>query len=100
MGQLTDDMRKLRSDINALKASRENFRKALCHSIDTLKQEVHTMQSGFRKEHAEMAQQARQQRETFVANVGQQVIKLKQQVAGEMKAIADELKSAHHAWHG
>lgn len=100
MGQLTEDLRNLRAEINALKTARQAFRKDISDAIDGLKQEVNSSQRDFRIRHAEAAQRARQERTEFVIDIGRNVAKLKQQVAGDMKAFATELKSARQAWQG
>lgn len=98
MGHLTDDMARLRAEINALKSSRCAFRNDLSRSINQLKEEVAGMQNDFRRSHSSMAKQSREERVAFVVAVGREVSELKRQVANQMKIVTDDIKGAHRAW--
>lgn len=100
MGHLTDDMARLRAEINALKSSRYAFRNDLSRSINQLKEEVASMQNDFRRSHADMAKKSRSERLAFVVSVGREVGELKRQVANHMKGVGDDIKGAHRAWWG
>jgi hypothetical protein len=62
MGTFTDAMRRLRSETDAMRRSREAF-------ISDLEDTVTTMRADFRSAHAQMAQQTWAERSAFVSNL-------------------------------
>jgi len=55
MGRLTEDMARLRGETDALRNMRQGFIIDLKRGIEDFKEEVTGMQSGFRRDHADMA---------------------------------------------
>jgi predicted flap endonuclease-1-like 5' DNA nuclease len=82
MGLLTDDMTRLRDDIDALHNSRETFINDLMHNvsretfINDLMHNVAEMQSDFRNGHAEMARKGQDDREAFVSDLRSNVAEM------------------------
>lgn len=93
MGTLTDDLTRLRAEINALRENRSALQNALTQNILQLKGDVAELRSGFRQAHADMAANGRNSRVSFVTD-------LSHQVAGLLGAVADDLKGAREAWIG
>lgn len=93
MGNLTDDLTRLRAEITTLRDNRSALRTALTRNILQLKGNVEDLRSGFRQAHAEMANAGHKTRVQFVTN-------LSQQVAGLLGAVAADLKGAREAWAG
>ena len=91
MGNLTDDLTRLRAEITTLRDHRNALRTALTQNILQLKGDVAELRSGFRQAHADMANSGRNSRATFVSD-------LSQQVAGLLGAVATDLKGAREAW--
>jgi hypothetical protein len=126
MGNLTDDMTRLRGDVDALRSAREMLRQALVNGTDNLAAAVTAMRADFTSAHAAMAKQTRVEREAFVSAVIQEVNSLlggfsqdrkdmarngrtdrgaflkemKRQVTGLRKEMADDLLGARVAWRG
>jgi len=119
MSPLTDDMTRLRDDIDALHNNRETFINDLMHNVAA-------MQSGFRNDHAEMAKKGQDDREAFVSNLRSNVVEiqsnfrndhaemarkligdlgmfasdLNKTVAGLRQEFASDIEGAHQAWFG
>ena len=86
MGLLTNDMTRLRDDIDALHNSRGAFINDLMHNVAE-------MQSNFRNDHAEMASKTKDDLSTFVTG-------LKGSVADLLQQVAADIEGAHQAWFG
>jgi len=126
MGKLTDDMTRLRGEVDALRSDRGALMQELAHGAQELASTVSAMQADFAAAHASLTKQAREEREAFVAAVvdevnsllggfsrdrdtmaleGQQdrqtfLSELKNQVENLRKAAADDLVGARLAWRG
>ncbi|HWO99040.1 MAG TPA: hypothetical protein VNL74_00195 [Methylococcus sp.] len=93
MGTLTDDMTRLRGEINAMREGRHAMQRELAQTIATLKRDVANAQAAFRRAHADMAKMSRKKRVAFVTD-------LSRQVADLLRVVADDLKGARQAWRG
>jgi len=119
MGPLTNDMARLRDDIDTLHNSREafindlkhdvaetqsNFRNAraemarklvgdLTTFVSGLKADVSDMQEGFRNDHAEMARKLIDDLRTFASDLNKNVASLRQKFAAD-------IQGSHRAWFG
>ena len=84
MGPLTNDMTRLRDEIDALHNTREAF-------INDLKHDVTEMQSGFRNAHAEMASETKNDLFAFTSNLKANVSKMKQGFRNDHAEMARKL---------
>jgi hypothetical protein len=93
MGALTDDMKRLRGDVEALRQARGALMQDLALETRQRRDEVSMMQAGFRKTHAELSKRAKAERKAFI--MGQ-----KRAVAHLRKVFANDLAGAGRAWFG
>jgi hypothetical protein len=112
MGTLAEDMVRLRGEIRVLRREREAFvrdlrtavpgilagyRKAHAQTAQQAAAErrafVSRMLAGYRKAHAQMAQQTAAERRAFVSG-------MRKGVAGVLKGIAADLAGFRQAWYG
>lgn len=93
MGTLTDDMTRLRSEINAMREGRQAMQRDLTQTVATIKRNVADFQATFRRAHADMAKSSRKKRTVFVTGLSRQVTSL-------LRAVSDDLKGARQAWKG
>ena len=126
MGNLTDDMTRLRGEVEALRGVRGALMQDLTRGARDLTTAVAAMRADFTSAHAAMAKQTRGERETFMAAVIDDVNSLlgefsrdrndmaregrhdrrtflsemSRQVAGMCKETADDLMGARLAWQG
>jgi len=124
MGNLTDDMTRLRGEVEALRGARGAMMQDLAHGARGLTMAVAAMRTDFRSSHAAMAKQTRGEREAFVTAVTSEVNSLlgafsrerddmarkgrhdrsvflqemRRQVKGMCKETADDLMGARLAW--
>lgn len=102
MGRFTDDMGRLREEIESERLSRQNLIAdtraevtACAHAfISDLKNSVGTMQSGFRDAHADMAEAARADRDAFLARLGGGVADIRAAAADGRAAVREALAEA------
>jgi hypothetical protein len=126
MGNLTDDMTRLRGEADALRGARNMLMSDLTCGARDLTTAVAAMRADFTSAHAAMAKQTRVERETFVAAVSAEVNSLlgefsrdrndmarkgrhdrrtflsgmSRQVAGICKETANDLLGARLVWRG
>ncbi len=126
MGNLTNDMTRLRGEVDALRSDRGALMQELASGAKNLAFSVSAMQADFAAAHAAMAKQARGERGAFVANVIDEVNSLlgefskdrndmarkgrhdraiflsdmKRQVTDLCKGTADDLMGARLVWRG
>ena len=104
MGRLLEDMTRLVGEIQALRGSRQAFKKDLA-------MDVFEMCADFSDTHARMAKRTKEERLAFVDNLKQNVAELrrkiradldnlKQRVAELKQAIRADLAGARRAWFG
>lgn len=126
MGNLTDDMTRLRGEVDALRSNRGALMEDLTRGAGDLTTAVTAMRADFTSAHAAMAKRTRGEREAFVAAVISEVNSLlgafsrdrddmarkgrhdrgvflsemRRQVTGMCKDTADDLTGARLAWRG
>ena len=93
MGNLTDDMTRLRGEVDALRGERGALMQNLAQGAKDLASSVSAMQSGFAAAHATMARKTGRARATYVA-------KIKRQVGRMRKENAADLAGASQVWFG
>ncbi len=124
MGKLTDDLRRLRGEIEILRSSRAVLVQDLAQGANHLTDTVATMISNFAADHIKRATKAKGERKTFVFSMSREVdtmledfckiredgarmgrenrgrflLDLRTQVDDLRKGTADDLTGAHLAW--
>jgi len=93
MGNLTDDMTRLRGEVDALRGARGALMQDLARGAKDLASSVSAMQSDFAAAHATMARKTGRARVTYVA-------KIKRQVGRMRKENAADLAGASQVWFG
>ena len=126
MGNLTDDMTRLRGDVDALRGARGALMQDLTRGTRELTTAVAAMRADFSAAHAAMSKQTRGEREAFVTGMidevnsllgefsrdrndmarkgrvdrGAFLSEMRRQVTGLRKETADDLMGARLAWRG
>ena len=93
MGNLTDDMTRLRGEVDALRSDRGAMMQELARGAKDLASSVSAMQAGFAAAHATMARKTGKARAAYVA-------KIKRQVGRMRKETSSDLAGARRAWSG
>jgi len=93
MGNLTDDMTRLRGEVDALRSDRGALMQELARGARDLASTVSAMQADFAATHATMARKTRRERASYVARI-------KKQVGRMRKATSSDLAGARSAWLG
>jgi len=93
MGNLTDDMTRLRGEVDAMRSDRGALMQELAHGAKDLASSVSAMQSGFAAAHATMAKKTGKARASYVSRI-------KRQVGRMRKETAADLAGAHQVWFG
>ncbi len=93
MGNLTDDMTRLRGEVDALRGERGALMQNLAQGAKDLASSVSAMQSGFAAALATMARKTGIARATYVATI-------KRQVGRMRKENAADLAGASQVWFG
>ena len=91
MGNLTDDMTRLRGEINTLRSNRGALMFDLAQNVKSIKSSVASLLSDFSSSHADMAATSKKQRFAFVTDV-------KEKVAGMKNEMQNDLAGARKAW--
>ena len=92
MGNLTDDMTRLRGEINTLRSNRGALMFDLAQNVKSIKSSVASLLSDFSSSHADMAATSKKQRFAFVTDV-------KEKVAGMKDEMQTDLAGARKAWY-
>ncbi len=92
MGNLTDDMTRLRGEINTLRSNRGALMFDLAQNVIGIKSSVASLLSDFSRSHADMAATSKKQRFAFVTDV-------KEKVAGMKDEMQTDLAGARKAWY-
>ena len=126
MGNLTDDMTRLRGEIDALRNARGALMHDLAQGAKNLAGEVFAMRAGFAETHAAKARIAKEERSAFVSGMfstvsslladfscsradmarsdqaarGAFVSDVKKTVASLLKNTAEDLEGARRVWRG
>ena len=93
MGNLTDDMTRLRGEVDGLRAARVVLMQDLAQSAKNLANEVSAMRADFAGAHAAMAKKEKKIRLVFVSGV-------KKRVGRMRREYASDLAGARRAWCG
>ena len=93
MGNLTDDMTRLRGEVDALRDARGALMRELASGAKNLASTVSAMQADFSAAHAAMAQKTGKARASYLA-------RLRKQVGRMRKETAADLAGASRAWRG
>jgi len=126
MGKLTDDMTRLKGEIDALRGARGGLVQDLTRGAKDLAAEVSAMQAGFAAAHIAMAKKTSGEREAFMVAMTHEVnslldeysrnrkimsrkgrhdretflTEMRRQVTGLCNETANDLMGARHAWRG
>ena len=93
MGVMTDAMKRLRGEVEALRKERGALMQDLAVGTMQRRGVVATMQAEFRKTHGDMARHAKTERKAFIT-------KQKRTVAHLRKEFATDMAGAARAWLG
>ena len=93
MGNLTDDMTRLRGEVDALRSDRGALMQELARGAKELTSTVSAMQADFAAAHNAMARKSRRERASYVARI-------KKQVGRMRKETSSDLDGARRAWLG
>jgi len=93
MGNLTDDMTRLRGEVDGLKAARAALMQELAQGAKNLASEVSAMRADFAGAHTDMAKKEKKMRLAFVSGV-------KKRVGRMRKDYASDLAGARRVWCG
>ncbi len=93
MRHLTDDMARLRGEVDALRSDRGALMQELARGAKDLASSVSAMQAGFAAAHATMARKTGRARATYVSRI-------KRQVGRMRKENASDLAGASQVWFG
>ena len=93
MGKLLEDMTRLSGEIQALRGSRQTFRKELADGNRERQKDVAEMCGDFLGTQTRMAERMRAGRLAFLK-------KLKQTVSGQQREMRADIAAARHAWAG
>ena len=107
MGRFTDDMGRLRQDIESQRDARytmiANNRQEVAAAaqafMSDLRDRVEGLQSGFRQSHAEMAASLRASHQAYLQQLGTAVADLQRQTTDLVDHLAGERNAARQAWH-
>ena len=93
MGNLTDDMTRLRGEVDALRSDRGALMQELARGAKDLAATVSDMRADFSAAHAAMARKTRKARASYVSKIERQVGRMR-------KATSSDLAGARSAWFG
>jgi len=93
MGNLTDDMTRLRGEVDALRSDRGTLMQELARGAKDLASTVSAMQADFAAAHATMARKTGNVRASYVSGI-------KRQVGRMRRENASDLAGASRAWSG
>jgi len=126
LGNITNDMTRLRGEIDTLRGARGALMQELARGARDLDATVSSIRAGFDAAHTAMAKKTREERRTFLSGMIQEVnsllenfsmarddmarkgrndretylLKMKRQVTDMLKENADDLMRARMVWHG
>jgi len=108
MGRFTEDMGRLRDEIESERMARQTLiadtRQEVTDAaqafISDLKTSVESLQANFREAHADMAEAARADRNAFLAQLGGTVADLQRQTVALVSDFAGERSAGRQAWRG
>ncbi len=98
MGFLTEDMTRLRGEINDLRMARKELSKSLKRGAAVIRGNVLEMRTAFRGAHAEMAGRTKAERVAFVSGLERTVGDLRRQISGAHAEMARRTKAERTAF--
>ena len=98
MGNLTDDMTRLRGEVDALRNARGALMQGLARGVREMADEVSAMRAGFANTHAAMAKKAKENRGAFVTEMIHTVSSLLTDFSGTRANMARHAKSEREAF--
>ena len=98
MGNLTNDMTRLRGEVDALRSAREMLMQELTRGANDMAAAVMAMRADFASAHMAMAKKTSGEREAFVAGVIQEVNSLLDSFSQERKYIARKGRADRRAF--
>ena len=93
MGNMTNDMTRLRGEVDGLRAARVALMHDLAQGAKNLGVEVAAMRADFTGAHAAMAKKARKGREAFVSGTRKRVNRMRRE-------FSSDLAGARSGWRG
>jgi len=100
MGNLTDDMTRLREEIDTLRSSRGALMHELAQDIRGLKSSVSSLLSEFASAHLDMAMSSKKSRVAFVSGIKEFVTGMKKDITGMKRDMQNDIAGARNAWRG
>lgn len=97
---MTNDMSRLRREIDALRDSRSALMANLAEASEALRQDVAHLLGGFEKARAEMSQQTKAELHDSILHVKDAVTGLRQSVTGFRKSFQVDIAGSRRAWRG
>ena len=94
MGRFTEDMGRLRDEIESDRHARQAKVVETRQVISDLKDRVESLQADFREAHADMAQTGRADRSAFLAQVGEAVDEIRTAAANHQASVREALAAA------
>jgi polyhydroxyalkanoate synthesis regulator phasin len=98
MGRFTEDMGRLRDEIDSDRLARHVQAANTRQVISDLKDQVAALQTDFREAHADMAEAGRADRNAFLAHIGNAVADIKHQAVGLVDDFVEERRAGAQAW--
>ena len=100
MDRLTNDMTRLRTEIENLRAARVSLMKDVQNSAVRNRNAVKEMKKEFRTQHARMAKRSKSERLAFLSGVSRQVSAIRKDMARLRDAFRADILGGHRAWIG
>jgi len=91
-------MTRVRGEIVGLRRARADFMNNLARGVAAIQTRASAMLTRFHEAHAQMAQESKAERATFVSGLKRSVRKLMKAVGGLRREFASDIKGAHRAW--
>jgi hypothetical protein len=88
MGNLTNDMTRLRGEVDALRSDRGALMQDLARGAKNLASTVSAMQADFAAAHTAMARKTRKERTSYVGNIKKTVGRMRKENASDLAGAA------------
>ena len=88
MGNLTNDMTRLRGEVDALRSDREALMQSLASGAKNLTSTVSAMQAGFAAAHTAMARKTQRERTSYVGHIKKTVGRMRKETASDLAGAA------------
>ncbi|MBI4595179.1 MAG: hypothetical protein HY730_02245 [Candidatus Tectomicrobia bacterium] len=100
MGILTEDMTRLRGEIEALRTARKNLMQELAHGVQARRNELFETRARFFQEHGEMVRNTRENLLGFMSDIRKIVAEVQSQASVKRALFRTEIVNSHKAWYG